>query len=69
MKTIHKEYMVEKSRIGFIRFIFEAHEGLAVPTTIDPKIGHIRLAIIPEQMESVRMIVDDLKKDFKFDEV
>ncbi len=69
MKTIHKEYMVEKSRIGFIRFIFEAHEGLAVPTTIDPKTGHIRLAIIPEQMESVRLIVDDLKKDFKFDEV
>ncbi len=69
MKTIHKEYMVEKSRIGFIRFIFEAHEGLAVPTTLDPKTGHIRLAIIPEQMDSVRMIVDDLKKDFKFDEV
>ncbi len=69
MKTIHKEYMVEKSRIGFIRFIFEAHEGLAVPTTLDSKTGHIRLAIIPEQMESVRMIVDDLKKDFKFDEV
>lgn len=69
MKTIYKEYMVEKSRIGFIRFIFEAHEGLAVPTTLDPKTGHIRLAIIPEQMESVRMIVDDLKKDFKFDEI
>jgi hypothetical protein len=69
MKTIHKEYMVDKTRIGFIRFIFEAYEGMAVATTLDPENGRIRLAIAPDRLESVQMIVEDLKKDFMFNEV
>lgn len=69
MRTVHKEYMVDKTKIGFIRFIFEAHEGVAIATTLDPRKGHIRLAIAPDCMESARMIIEDLKKDFTFDEV
>jgi len=69
MKTIHKEYLVDKTKIGFIRFIFEGHEGVAVATTLDPKTGYIRLAIAPDRMESAQMIVKDLKKDFMFNEV
>lgn len=69
MKTIHKEYLVDKTRIGFIRFIFEGHEGVAIATTLDPRKGHIRLAIAPDRMETAQMIVEDLKKDFLFDEV
>jgi hypothetical protein len=69
MKTIHKEYLVDKTKIGFIRFIFEGHEGVAVATTLDPKTGHIRLAIAPDRMELAQMIVEDLKKDFLFNEV
>ena len=67
-RTIHKEYIVDKTRIGFIRFIFEAHEGIAIATTLNAAEGHIRLAIAPGRLESARMIVEDLKKDFKFDE-
>lgn len=69
MKTIHKEYMVDKTRIGFIRFVFEGHEGVAIATTLDPVTGHIRLAIAPDRLESARMIIEDLKRDFRFDEV
>ena len=69
MKTILKEYRVDKTRIGFIKFIFEAHEGIAVATTLDPKTGHIRLAIAPERTESAFKIIEDLKKDFLFDEL
>jgi hypothetical protein len=69
MKTVHKEYIVDKTKIGFIRFILEAHEGVAIATTLDSKKGHIRLAIAPERMESAQMIVEDLKKDFLFNEV
>ena len=69
MKTILKEYKVDKTRIGFIKFIFEAHEGIAVATTLDPKKGHIRLAIAPERTESAFRIIEDLKKDFLFDEL
>jgi hypothetical protein len=69
MRTIHKEYRVDKTRIGFIRFILEAHEGVAIATTLDPKTGHIRLAIAPDRLETAQLIVDDLKKDFLFDEM
>ena len=69
MKTVHKEYQVDKTKIGFIRFIFEAHEGVAIATTLDAKSGHIRLAIAPERLETAQMIVEDLKRDFMFDEV
>jgi hypothetical protein len=69
MKTVHKEYRVDKTKIGFIRFIFEAYEGVAIATTLDAKAGHIRLAIAPERLETAQMIVDDLKRDFMFDEV
>lgn len=69
MKTHHKEYIVDKTKIGFIRFIFEAHEGIAIATTIDAQKGHIRLAIAPDRMESAQMIIKDLQKDFMFNEI
>jgi polyisoprenoid-binding protein YceI len=69
MKLFHKEYRVDKTRIGFIKFIFEAHEGVAVATTLDPKTGHIRLAIAPDRIDTAQRIVEDLRKDFLFDEV
>ena len=69
MNTLVKQYRVDKSHIGFIRFIFEAHEGIAVVSTLDPKAGLIKLSIAPDRMTSAMMIVDDLKRDFRFDEV
>jgi Domain of unknown function (DUF4911) len=69
MKTILKEYRVDKTRIGFIKFIFEAYDGIAVATTLDSKTGHIRLAIAPQRTESAFRIIEDLKKDFLFDEL
>lgn len=69
MKMIHKEYRVDKTRIGFIKFIFEAHEGIAVATTLDPKTGHIRLALAPDRMDSAFRIIEDLKKEFVFNEL
>lgn len=65
---IQKEYHVDKTRIGFIKFIFEAYEGVAVVTTMDAGSGHIKLRIAPDLVETADMIVADLKKDFLFDE-
>jgi hypothetical protein len=69
MKMIFKEYMVDKTMIGFIKFIFEAHDGVAVSSTLDAKSGHIRLAIALERMGTAQKIITDLKKDFHFNEV
>lgn len=73
METHQKEYIVERKRIGFIKFIFEAHEGVAVVTTLDSKPGtdkgRILLSVAPELTCEADMIIRDLKKDFMFDEV
>ncbi|MCG8641421.1 MAG: DUF4911 domain-containing protein [Desulfobacterales bacterium] len=69
MQTVHKTYSVDTAKIGFIRFIFEAYEGVAIATTLDAKAGLIRLAIPPERLDTAVQIVDALKKDFKFDEI
>ncbi|HSL60892.1 MAG: DUF4911 domain-containing protein [Desulfotignum sp.] len=65
-QMLHKEYRVDKTRIGFIRFIFEAYEGVAVATTLDARTGHLRIAIAPDQVQEALCIIADLKKDFEF---
>ncbi|WP_020587710.1 DUF4911 domain-containing protein [Desulfobacter curvatus] len=67
MQSVVKEYMVDKTKIGFIRFIFEAYEGLAVVTTLEPGTGHIRLAMPPDRQDEVNMVTQALKKDFYFE--
>lgn len=63
---LYKEFRVDKTRIGFIKFIFEAYEGVAVATTLDARTGHIRLAIAPDRADEAFQIIEDLKKDFAF---
>lgn len=67
MQSVVKEYMVDKTKIGFIRFIFEAYEGLAVVTTVESGTGHIRLAMPPDRQDEVDMVTQALKKDFYFE--
>ncbi|MBF0468756.1 MAG: DUF4911 domain-containing protein [Desulfamplus sp.] len=69
MKTIYKLFRVDKSRIGFLKFIFEAHDGLAVITTLDPQDGLVRFAIAPGCMEDVHAVLADLKKDIAIHEL
>ncbi|MBF0301519.1 MAG: DUF4911 domain-containing protein [Desulfamplus sp.] len=69
MRTIHKLFRVDKSRIGFLKFIFEAHDGLAVITTLDAKEGVVRFAIAPGCMEDVEAVLADLKKDIYINEL
>ncbi len=69
MQTVHKMYRVEKSKIGFLKFIFEAHDNLAVLTTLDAKDGLVRLAIAPGCSPEAVAVMEDLKKDIMINEV
>ncbi len=66
MKMLHREYRVDRTRIGFIKFIFEAYEGIAVITTLDARTGHVRMAIAPDLAQEAFRIIADLQKDFEF---
>ena len=69
MRTIYKLFRVDKSRFGFLKFIFEAYDGIAVITTLDTKDGLVRFAVAPGCMEEVKAVLDDLKKDIYINEL
>ena len=63
MKTTEQYYRVERREIAFIKFIFEAYDGIAGMRTMDPAKGIIKLHIAPGCQEQVEQILQDLKKE------
>ncbi len=63
METNKKYYRVERKAIAFLRFIFEAYDGIATVTSIDPGAGTVMICIAPGCEAEVEGILDDLKKD------
>ncbi len=63
MKTIKRYYRVDRREIAFLRFIFEAYDGLAIIETLNPESGDIVLYIAPGCEGDVEIILQDLQKD------
>jgi hypothetical protein len=63
LKTIERYYRVDRREIAFIKFIFEAYDGIAGMRTTDPARGIIKLHIAPGCEEQVVRILQDLKKE------
>jgi len=63
LNTIKKYLRVDRREIGFLKFIFEAYDGIVTITTVDPDQGVILLCIAPGCENDVEMILQDLKKD------
>jgi len=64
MRTVEQVYRVDRRRISLIKFIFEAYEGLAMVTTLDPAAGIIALRIAPGCEDAAKTIIMDLGKRF-----
>lgn len=62
MKTTIEKYRVDRREIAFIKFIFEAYDGIAAIRTTDPAKGIIMFQIAPGCEEQVHQILQDLKK-------
>lgn len=69
MKCIKKYYRVDSREIYFLRFIFEAYDGIAMMTTIDSTTGIILLYISPGCEADVEMILRDLKAEIMIEPV
>ena len=63
METKKKYLRVDRREICFLRFIFEAYDGIAILTTIDSDAGIVLLTIAPGCEDDVEMILRDLEKD------
>ena len=54
---------MDRRQIAFIKFIFEAYDGIAGMRTTNPIKGIIKLHIAPGCEEQVDRILQDLKKE------
>jgi hypothetical protein len=63
LKTTEQYYRVDRREIAFIKFIFEAYDGIAGIRTTDPAKGIIKLHIAPGCQEQVEQILQDLEKE------
>ena len=63
LNTIKKYFRVDRREIAFLKFIFEAYDGIVTITTVDPDQGVVLLCIAPGCEGDVEMILQDLKKD------
>jgi hypothetical protein len=62
-ETIRRYYRVDRREIAFLRFVFEAYEGLAIIETLNPESGDIVFYIAPGCEFDVDMILRDLEGD------
>jgi hypothetical protein len=63
LKTIGKLFLIEKKSVGFVKFIFEAYDGIAVVETINRHASLIKLHIAPGCETDVDDVLNELKKE------
>ena len=67
MGIIKKYYNVDRKDIGFLKFIFEAYDGMAVVTTMNSDKDLIMLRIARGFEEDVEIILDDLRQRIRLE--
>ena len=64
MNGIKQYYIADKSKIGFLRFIIEAYDNLALMTTLDAQKGLVVLNIAPGCQDTATALMEALGRDF-----
>lgn len=57
-------YRVDRKAVCFIKFIFEAYDGIAQVETIDPYAACIALHVAPGCEAEVGLLLADLRRDY-----
>jgi len=68
LETIQKYYRVDRKEISYLRFIFEAYDGIALIRTVDSAAGTIALHISPGCVSEAETIIQDLRKEMIIEE-
>ena len=63
METTRRVYRVERSQIGFIKFILEAYDNVAVLSTLDPRLALVQVVVAAGCETMVDGIMADLGVD------
>ncbi|MGD8294018.1 MAG: DUF4911 domain-containing protein [Desulfobacterales bacterium] len=60
-KSLKRYYRVDRREISYLRFIFEAYDGMATIETLNPESGLIVIYIAPGCVPDVEMVLTDLE--------
>lgn len=63
LKTTPLYFRVDRREIAYLKFIFEACDGIATITTIAPQTGHILLSVAPGCTQEAQAVLDTLKNE------
>jgi len=62
-KSSKRYYRVDRREISYLRFIFEAYDGMATIETLNPESGLIVIYIAPGCVSDVEMVLRDLENN------
>ncbi|MGB5157440.1 DUF4911 domain-containing protein [Desulfobacterium sp. N47] len=68
MEITKKYYRIDRKNISFLKFIFEAYDGIAIITTIERFNGIVMFRIPPGCENDVDTVLQDLKKHIWIEE-
>ena len=66
---IRRCFKIKTSDITLVQFIIEGYDGMATVSTIDPKAAIIQVLIMPDFLDDVLELLEDLKRRFDLKEV
>jgi hypothetical protein len=64
LETTRRWYKVDRSQISYIKFVLEAHDNVAVMSTVDPQQAVVQLRIAPGCERLVGDIMNDFSNEF-----
>ena len=69
MNTLKKYLRIDKKHIYFLNFLIDAYDGIARVKTINAKEGIVLLNIAQGCEEDVDMLIADISKDIKIEQI
>ena len=67
LETTTRIFRIDRREIAFLKFILEAHDGIAVLTTLEREAGMVQLAIAPGCEGEVAAVLNDLSPELRME--
>jgi hypothetical protein len=64
-----KWFKLQRKHIALVQFIIEGYEGMATVTTIDPSKAIIQISIMPDYIQEISNIIEELRYKYNIEEV
>ena len=66
---IKKWFKLQRKYIALVQFIIEGYEGIATVTTMDSHEAIIQISVMPDYLQEILNIVEDLKYKYDIEEI